>query len=512
MGGFIIILFLGSDNLKELYIDRGITQSRAAVYLNGKMEELYTENHEDESITGNIYKGRIENIVPGLNAAFVNIGTGKNAILHFKDEASALKNKKGNEILVQVIREAGGDKGSRVSEEISIPGKYIVLLPDINHVYISHKIKDEGIIDRLHSIAGKVSGSGFGIIFRTEAEKIENEAILEEISYLKDLWNVTLKKLDFIKPPQLVFNSRDFLSYITREYIKKDIDRVYVNRKEDGDYILDILGRDIKADENFIQYNHQDFRCITAMSNDILKNMGRKIILPSGGDLLVESTETLTTIDVNTGAYTGESNKEDTVLKTNQEACFEIFRVVKLLNLSGIIMIDFINMDSSKNKQLVRSSLKELFKNDRIPNSIYDFTPLGLLEMSRAKRGKPLKSIIYEDCNRSIFNKSYILKEIENKCIRYSRHYSRNNFDVYVNPCINEMINTSYKHFVTDMEKIYGIKVNFIKKSSIKDYVIDRDIISEPVSIHIADKKIFGDLVDYSEDNGYITVKIKNYV
>ncbi len=495
--------------MKELYIDRGITQSRAALYLDGKMEEFYAENHENESITGNIYKGRVENIVPGLNAAFINIGTGKNAILHFKEDTSALKYRVGNEILVQVIREASGDKGPRVSEEISIPGKYIVLLPNFKHIYISHKIKDVSSVNRFYRIAEYADDKDFGIIFRTEAENIEDAAILEEYSYLRDLWSIALKKYEFIKPPELIFNARNFLNYIIREYIKNDVEKIYVNRKEDCDYILDILSRHYELDGKLVQYNQQDFRYITAMSNDMLNNMHSKITLPSGGYLLLESTEALTTIDVNTGTFTGESNKEDTVLKTNQEACLEIYRVTRLLNISGIIMIDFINMSSTKNKQLVRNFLKELFKNDRVPNSIYDFTPLGLLEVSRAKRGRPLKSIIYRASSKACFNISYILKEIENKCIRYSRHYNKNSFDVYIKPEFYEKINNFFRYFIKDMENTYGIKINFIKWSSVKDYIIDRDVKAEPVSIHIADNKISGELVDYSEEKGYITVKIK---
>lgn len=498
--------------MKELYIDRGITQSRAAIYIDGKMEEFYAENHDDESITGNIYKGRIENIVPGLNAAFVNIGAEKNAILHFKDDNLCSNYKRGNEIIVQVIREASGDKGPRVSQEISIPGKYIVLLPGINHVYISHKIMDEETVNRFHNMARDVWGSGYGIIFRTEAENIEEEIIMEEYSYLRNLWDIATKKYDFIKPPELIFNSRNFLNFIIREYIKKDIDKIYVNRKEDFEYIHDFLNKHLGMERSLINHSEQDFRFINTMSNDMLKNMEKKVVLSSGGYLLVERTEALTTIDVNTGSFTGELNKEKTILKTNQEACIEIYRIVKLLNISGIIIIDFINMKGDKNKQAIRDFIKHLFNNDRLQNSIYDFTSLGLLEISRAKRGKPLENIIYENSYKGEYNISYVLKEIENKCIRYSKHYNKKCFDVYINPGFHETINTSFKHFIKDMENLYAIKINFIKWSSIRDYIIDRDIKAESVSIHVGDKRISGELLDYSEDDeGNIVVRIKKH-
>lgn len=498
--------------MKELYIDRGISQSRAAVYVDGKLEELYVENHDNESITGNIYKGRIENIVPGLNAAFVNIGTAKNAILHFKDNISMDMYKRGSEILVQVIREASGDKGPRVSEEISIPGKYIVLLPNSNHVYISHKIRDDRSIDRLENISKLIMGNGNGVIFRTEAESIEEEIILEEYSYLNTLWSTINRKYAFIKPPEMVFNSRNFLNFIIREYVKNDINRIYINRTEDFQYITDFLNKNFNEVHDLIQFNQQDFRYINTLSDDIIKILNKKVFLSSGVYLIIENTEALTTIDINTGSFTGDNNKEETILKTNQEACIEIFRMVKLQNISGIIVMDFINMKSNKNKQAVSDFIRQLFRDDKQQNSIYEFTHLGLLEMSRAKKGKPLKKLIYDDEAMSKYNISYILKEIENKCLRYSRHYNRFEFDIFTGQNLYEAINTYYKNFIHDMKNIYGIKVNFIKSNSVEDFIIDRDMKAENVILHIGDKKITGELINFQEENeGNIIIRIKKH-
>jgi ribonuclease G len=498
--------------LKELFIDRGITQSRAAVYNNGMLEDLYIENNDDESITGNIYKGRIENIVPGLNAAFINIGIGKNAILHFKSDMSIDKYKRGNEILVQVIREASGDKGPRVTEEISIPGKCIVLLPNYNHVYISQKIKDEATINRLENISKDVWGSGYGIIFRTEAESIEDDIILEEYSYLKNLWSEVKKKYDYIKPPEMIFNSRSFLNYIIREFIKSDINKIFVNRKQDRDYIADIINNRIDKAPSLIEYNEQDFRFINTLSNDIVKSLDKRVSLPSGGYLIIESTEALTTIDINTGSFIGDMDKEETILKTNHEACIEIFKMVKLLNLSGIIVLDFINMNNNKNRQIINDFMKQQFKHDKVSNTIYEFTHLGLLEMSRAKKGKTLQKLIYDNESNTNYNISYMLKEIENKCLRYSRHYNRFDFSIYTEQSLYESINSSYNNFVSEMKSIYGININIIKSSSVKTYIIDRDVKSEPVIIYIGDKKVAGELLAYSEeDNGNITISIKRH-
>jgi ribonuclease G len=367
-------------------------------------------------------------------------------------------------------------------------------------------------INRLENISKDLWGSGYGIIFRTEAESIEDSKILEEYSYLMNLWSIVLKKYDFIKPPEMVFNSRNFLNYIVREFIKSDIDRICINRKQDLEYIADVLNKPSKEVFKLIEYNEQDFRFVNTLSNDMLKILDKKVLLPSGSYLFIESTEALTTIDINTGSFIGDKDKEETVLKTNQEASIEIFRMVKLLNISGIIIIDYINMKNNKNKQIINDFIRQQFKKDRVHNSVYDFTHLGLLEMSRAKRGRPLNKLIYENKSCREYNISYMLKEIENKCLRYSKHYNRLEFTVYTDSNLYENIMTANSGFVSDMESIYGIKIDFIKSSSVKTYIIDRDMKAEAICIYIGDKKIVGELTAYSEDkNGNVNITINKH-
>jgi ribonuclease G len=496
--------------LKELYIDNGITQSRAAVYVDGRLDDLYVENHDDASISGNIYKGRIENIVPGLNAAFVNIGIGKNAILHFKSQNESSNYRRGNDILVQVVREASGDKGPRVSDEISIPGKYIVLLPGINRVYISQKINDESIVKSLNLLSKEFVEEGFGVIFRTEAEDVNRDIIVSEYYYLRDLWNVIQKKINYIKPPEAVFNSRDFLNYITREFIKSDVDKIYVNRDRDRDYILTLLSKVNPEINKIVEYQGKNFGMINNLSADIIDLLERKKTLKSGGYIVFDYTEACTAIDVNTGSYIGNENKESTVLTTNLEASSEIYRYIKMMNLSGIIVIDFINMNSEKSRNEIIESLKEKFNSDRVSSSVYGFTNLGLLEISRAKKGKPLHKLVYNEIYSSKYDSSYLLKEIENKCLRYSKHYNKINFDAFVQSGLYEDIQAFYKDFNTEMKRLYGLNINFIKSDSVNGYELDRENREDRVSILIGEKKINGQLLTYSEEsNGEILIKIK---
>lgn len=495
--------------MKELFIDLGITQSRAALYINGKLDDLYVENHDEENLTGNIYKGRIENIVPGLNAAFVNIGIGKNAILHFEKNAQLESYKKGMEILVQVSREASGDKGPRVTEEISLPGNYIVVLPFRKQLYISHKIKDKNHSKRFEEIFKSFGTDNYGVIFRTEAENISSEQIIEEYEYLKLVWSFVWEKYDYIKPPKLLFDSRDFLNYILREYVKTGIDSIYVNRSSLSTYIQDNLKK-IKKVTIPVEYNSKDFKFSNSLSNDMIRLQEKRIGLGSGGYLYIESTEALTTIDVNTGSFIGDTSMDETILNINLEACIEIYKAIKLLNISGIILIDFINMKTGKNRQIIMDTLRECFSKDRLSNNVYNFTHLGFLEMARAKKGKSLKNLIYDNPVTKEYNISYILKEIENKCVRYSAHYSKASFDIYISEELYKKLYSCEAFFISNIFEQYNIKIKFIRSDVINNYMFDRDMKQNSVNVLIDKKIISGTLVEYREiDEELVNIIIK---
>jgi ribonuclease G len=497
--------------VKEIFIDRGITQSRVAVLQENKIIDLYIENHAHTNITGNIYKGRIENVVPGLNAAFVNIGTSKNAILHFDDIEDKKEIKRGEDILVQVIREPIKDKGARVSNKISIPGKYVVLLPNTNYIGISQKISDEKLRRKFLRISNEIHSKGYGFIIRTEAISTSEEELTSDYIYLKEMWENINKRINYIKSPQILFNAKDFYNFIIREYLKADVDKIYVNRKQDEQYLIRIVEGLNQNKNSSVYFNEFDFSKINYLEQQIVSLIDGKVNLPSGGYLIIDQTEAFNIIDVNTGSYTTNENQEETILKTNFEACEEIFKIIKLRNLSGIILVDFIDMKEEQNKELILNTMKDYFKNDKVSNRIYGFTGLGILEMSRAKKGKRLSELIYKNEQVNMLESSYCLKKIENTCARISKHYGKKDFKVFAAPYIIDDIQNTFSSFSSEMKNIYNININFVSSNIIDSYYIeDKKDEVEFAKVELGNKAIFGRLVSFMEDrDGNVTLTIK---
>jgi ribonuclease G len=496
--------------VKEIYIDRGVTQSRIAVFEDGKITDLHIENHGDNSITGNIYKGRIENVVPGLNAAFINIGTNKNAILHFDDLTNWKELKRGQDIMVQVMREPVKDKGARVSTRISIPGKYVVLLPGTDYLGVSHKIDNDEIKEQLTQLANSILEEGFGFIIRTEAVNATEEDITEEYTYLKSIWQDIQSHVSYVRSPQILFNARDFYSFVLREYLKVDVKRVFVNRYKDFEHLKNMLKKiNPKLSENVFYSN--DINMANRIEREIANSIENKVPLRCGGYLIIDQAEAFVIIDVNTGSFITNENHEETILKTNLEACKEIFDIVKFRNLSGIILIDFIDMKKEEDKELVLQTIKEYFKKDKVSNRIYGFTNLGILEMSRAKKGKRLSELIYKNESPKILDSSYCLKKIENTCVRMMNQYNKKSFNIYIAPYIMEDIEGSYPFFKSEIKDIYDININFITSKYINSYYVDdgkHDF--SLIKIDMGDKILSGKLIEFSEDvMGEIKVKIK---
>lgn len=486
--------------MRELYIDSGITQSRAAVFQDKKLVELYVENGDDSSITGNIYKGRVENIVNGLNAAFINIGMKKNAILQMDYRNYSYSFKRGQELLVQVTREGKGSKGPKLTTNISIPGKFIVLLPYENRPHISKKISNDKLSSYLKGIYDDIKDDGFGIIFRTECIEVSREIIIEEYEFLKKVWMGIIARAEYAKSPTLLYDSRNFLNFVMREYVKPDIDLIFTNKKKDFEYLSSLvkgiypeMGVKVLCDE----YNSTPFTIITTGIQEMLSE---KFLLESGGYIVVNRTEALVSIDVNTGSFIGYKDKEETILQTNLEACDEIFRIIRLLNLSGIILIDFIDMEKEENRDKVIDSLENMFKKDRVPGKIYGFTNLGLLEISRSKKGKSLHDNIFEEGSKERYSISYLLKEIENKCIKLFKHYKRNYFEILIEPELIDYGVKIFKAFSNTMKDEFDINIIFNRCHAFKGMAIKEESYENNVMVKINEKVIYGNLIEMKKD------------
>ena len=378
----------------NIIIDREEENTIVAVIENGELVELYNEKNKEKRLEGNIYLGKIKNIIPGMQSAFIDIGEEKKALVHIKDiipKASTVTGnvyedmskyditkivKSGDEILVQVKRDCNEQKGPRVTKDIKINGKLIILMPYSDFVTISQKIEDENEIKRLKEIVKKELPSGYGAIIRTAAEgKSENE-ILSEVKLLTSFWDNILKRGNEIKnkniAPIKIFDNDGIVGKIITDLAENNLENIYTN--------------DPKIKESF--ENMQDKIIV---QNDVLDNfdvknkmkLDRKIWLNCGGFITIDRTEALTAIDVNSGKFTGSKNLEKTVLKVNKEATKEIAKQIRLRDIGGIIIIDYIDMEDEKDKEDIRNYIIECFKEDRSKVQVLEFTKLGLLEITR---------------------------------------------------------------------------------------------------------------------------------
>ncbi len=390
-------------------VDRDLT--RVAVLEEGELVELYLEKEDKQRVVGNIYMGRVMNVLPGMQAAFVDIGFQKNAFLFAVDAMS--QNTRGQEvpsikelvkqnakILVQVEKESIGTKGARVTTDITLPGRFLVLMPSVAYLGISRKIEKEEERSRLKSIIEGNLPEGMGVIVRTVAENVSGEELLSELQFLLNEWDKILKKANFYEPPLCVYQDSSLLYRIVRDLMNDDVAELVIDDQQEGEKvkeILDFVSPHLK--ERVIFHRNEtaifDFYPI---ENKIKGALERKVWLKNGGYLIIDSTEALTAIDVNTGKFVGTHNLEDTVLTTNLEAIGEIVRQIRLRNLGGIIIIDFIDMVEAGHQEAILEALKNALKKDRTKNIVMGFTKLGLLEMTRKKSNQPLDQMLMSDC------------------------------------------------------------------------------------------------------------------
>ena len=404
----MVIIVTSRTSLRRIIISNSEFEGlRLAMLEDDQLFEIYLEEADEESLTGSIYLGRVENIVPNLQAAFVNIGEGRNAFLRERDlcapkprNGSALKVemlKAKQKILVQVKKDAMGLKGPQVTSYISLAGRYLVFMPQISNIGVSKKIEDQGERKRLYNIARAIS-KGQGVIVRTVAESVEMEKLEKELEGLRDRWEKIQKKFRHARKPQVLYEDPGVLEYILRERLDDTVDEIITDEKK----VYDVIQKVVES------YKPKHMPIIRLISGDVFRKLGvekqimeslsRVVKLPSGGTLYFDSTEALLVIDVNTGSNTSGTDSEDLILKTNIESAKEIPRQLRLRNESGIIIVDFIDMAHESERQLVAHVLEEELKKDKARTSIVEFSKLGLLEMTRKRTSPPLREFYEVKC------------------------------------------------------------------------------------------------------------------
>ncbi|MDY0131737.1 MAG: Rne/Rng family ribonuclease [Desulforegulaceae bacterium] len=426
---------------KELIINASLHETRVALLENGVLSELFIERGIDENIVGSIYKGKIQRVLPGMQAAFVEVGLDKAAFLYVDDvvqtdnlnlESEDFLEKfsgdltdetedssgygvsgheeksfqiqsvlsEGQEIVVQVSKGPMGTKGARVTTHISIPGRYLVLMPTINHIGISRRIGEPSERERLKKIIESERINNYGFILRTAAEGIEEESIIREMKFLEKLWKSVVEKNKTKSAPVCLHRDLSVTLRAVRDLLTHEVNKVVIDIKDGYKAVKSFLKKhmvDFPVKVELFQGKEPIFDAYN-IEIDIQRALKKKVWLKSGGYIIIEHTEALVAIDVNTGRYVGKHNFEQTILKTNLEAVKEIAYQVRLRNLCGIIIVDFIDMEEIENQERVFRALKEALKKDKTKTYIVPMTELGLIQMTRKRERKSLNSTLCQDC------------------------------------------------------------------------------------------------------------------
>lgn len=394
--------------MQELIINQDNENNKiVALVENGKLVEKYEEKAGQERLEGNIYVGKVENVLIGMQAAFVNIGTKKNTFIHIKDIIPKVSNETGNKnetlskydiknyihpgmpILVQVKRDSNNKKGARVSTHISLPGRFVVLMPGQEFITISKKIEKESEKKRLIQIVKQNLPQGYGIIVRTSAQSRDEELIKQDIQAVIAGYEEIQKKAKMLEQnekftPTLLYQNDGIVGKILTDIVDQDLIRIITNNIKMKEYLSKFLldtglekkvKLELKQNENILN--------IYDVEEQIEKSNNRKIWLKCGGFITIDKTEALTAIDVNSGKYIGNKDLEQTVYTVNKEASIEIAKQLRLRDIGGIIIIDYIDMEKEETKQKILKTLEENLKKDRSKTQIIGFTPLDLLEMTR---------------------------------------------------------------------------------------------------------------------------------
>lgn len=403
--------------MREIILQGQAEKLRAALFEESELVEVFEGEGSGAGLVGNIYRGRVENVLPGMQAAFVDIGLEKNAFLYVGDAVPPRTLEEEDrlavpamvrveqvlrprqELLVQIVKEPAGNKGARVTTNLTLPGRYAVLVPKVDYVGVSRKILNLEERERLKGLAEEVRPAAMGVIVRTLAEEVDKKELVEDLEHLTGLWQRLQEKTQKTPVPGLIHRDLDLVFRLVRDLINQDVTKITADRMEVAEVVREALeGIEHPASRQVQVDLRGDLFARYGVDDEVRKALRPKVWLKSGGYLVINRTEALVAIDVNTGKYVGKSSLQETVLHTNLEAAREIARQLRLRNLGGIIIIDFIDMDSPGDQKKVLQTLEEACAPDRIKCHILGLTQLGLVEMTRKKVGQALAVRFTKPC------------------------------------------------------------------------------------------------------------------
>ncbi|MGI5831211.1 MAG: Rne/Rng family ribonuclease [Thermoguttaceae bacterium] len=478
---------------------RQAEECRIAVVEDNVLEELYIERTANDNYVGNIYKGTIVNIEPSIQAAFVDFGIGRNGFLHISDvephyfrqdphydpssddHSSSERNsgrprvkpliqdvfRRGDEVLVMVIKEGIGTKGPTLSTYISISGRYLVLMPSLKHVGVSRKIEDEATRQRLRKIMNELNPpKGLGFIVRTAGADRTRKELAQDMAYLMRLWKVIVKRIKTLPAPIEIYRESDMIIRTIRDMATVDIDKIVIDEKDAYDRVKDFLESAMPRYVDRLEYYDQKEPLFLRynLEDAIAQIHQRRVPLKDGGSIVIDQTEALVAIDVNSGSFRTNESAEENAFQMNLRAAKEIARQIRLRDLGGVIVNDFIDMDSEQHQRAVERTLRDSLKRDRAKTKILRTSPFGLIEMTRQRIRPGVKRSIYRDC--PCCHGGGVVKSVESMAIDVMRDLSlicQNSeiVQVRINVAdeVSEYLNNKKRLLLAQLEEETGIEI-----------------------------------------------------
>lgn len=492
----------------ELVINARPHETRVALVENGTVVELYVKRGSEQELVGNVYLGKVLRVLPGMQAAFVDIGIGKLAFLYVTDvyndlryweqlmlqevnEDNSLETvtplqmrfvkgndvniegllQEGQEILVQVSKEPLGTKGARLTSHITLPGRHLVFMPTVDHIGISRRIEDEKERVRLKKIMQELRPPNTGFIVRTVSERAPKEKLKSELEFLTRLWTNIQRKKEVSSAPSLLHRELTITLRAVRDLFTREIDRLVIDSREEHQSIIefmDTFAPNLRRSVELYEGREPLFDAY-GIEMEINRALDKKIWLKSGGYIVIESTEALAAIDINTGSYVGKRNLEETIVKTNLEAVKEIAYQIRLRNIGGLIVIDFIDMDKEANRDRVFLALKEALEKDRATTTVFKMSELGLIEMTRKRTRENINLFLTETClycegRGRLKSPTTICYDIFRDLERESVSGEEGKVYLLVNPEIEKALKEEERYSVMELEKRINRHIIIIPK------------------------------------------------
>jgi ribonuclease G len=466
---------------EEILVNVTPMETRVAVVENGATQDIHIERSASRGIVSNIYAGRISRVLPGMQAAFVDIGASRNAFLHVSDiigsvdagERIADHLREGQAVTVQVTKDPLGSKGARVTSQLSVASRYLVYMPQTQHVGVSQRIDDAGERARLQEVlanaleAEEMDEAG-GFILRTAAEGAGPAEIAQDLRFLKRLWAAVSRRAAAAREPQLLYEDLPLHLRTVRDLARPGVERIRIDSRENYEALKRFCGEYMPEVADLLECysGERPLFDIHGIEEDIQRALGRKVALKSGGYLVMDQTEAMTTIDVNTGSFVGRRNHEETVFKTNLEAATTLARQLRLRNLGGIIIVDFIDMRDPEHRRQVHRTLEKAMARDPARNKITGVSELGLVEMTRKRTRESLEQLLCEAC--PVCDGRGVLKTAETVCyeifreiMRDARAYENDNLLVLAGQSVVDRLLDEESANVADLEAFIGKTISF---------------------------------------------------